>query len=171
MSKVSKKQLPDLDTLRDLLHYNAATGDFTWKKKASPWSRVRVGDSAGHINDQGRVILSIGRSPYKAARIAWYMETGQDPSDMIIDHISGDVRDNRFSNLRMVSAADNQRNVKKHRDTDKLMGVTRVKGKFRVMVSTKYIGEFKDFFDAACARISAQNAAGYHKNHGRTAHG
>ena len=171
MSKVSKKQLPDLETLRDLLHYNAATGDFTWKKKTSPWSGYQAGDSAGHLNAEGRKILKFNRVSYKAARIAWYMETGQDPGDMVIDHISGNVRDDRFSNLRMVSAADNQRNVKKHKCSGRLMGVYRARGKFQVKVGSNYVGEFNDFFDAACARISALNSAGFHPNHGRTAHG
>ena len=170
MSKVSRKPLPDLETLRELLHYNAATGDFTWKKKPSPASQARVGESAGYLNDQGRLIITIHCERYKASRIAWCMETGQDPGDMDIDHINGARWDNRLCNLRMVTYIENAQNVKRHKRSGKLMGVTMDRhGKFVAKLSNKRLGYFADFFDAACARISAQNAAGYHENHGRAA--
>ena len=170
MSKVSKKPLPDLETLRELLHYNAATGDFTWKKKSSPASQARVGESAGYFSSSDRLIITIHTKRYQASRIAWYMETGQDPGDMVIDHISGVTWDNRLCNLRMVTHTENAQNVKKHKRSGRLMGVTIDKhGKFVARLSSTHLGYFSDFFDAVCARISAQNAAGFHGNHGRAA--
>jgi hypothetical protein len=168
MPRVSNKRLPDLDLLREVLHYDKLTGDFVWKKKTSPQSPVRVGDSAGWAGNHGRLMITIDRKDYHASRIAWYMETGRDPGDMVIDHINGLVWDNRLSNLRMVTGTENARNVKRHNRSGRLMGVTTDKhGKYVSRLGQKYLGYFDDFFEAACCRLSAQNAMGYHANHGR----
>ena len=87
----------------------------------------------------------INSKPYKAHRVIWKMVYGSDPH--YIDHINGDRTDNRISNLRSVTKAQNNRN--KRLRSDNKSGVTGVhwynpRNKWRVDVryngKTKHIG-------------------------------
>ena len=111
---------------------------------------------------------------YKAHRVAWILHTGEDPSDMQIDHIDGRRDRNVFSNLRLVDNQGNSRNkCKQKNNTSGVMGVCWHKGvgKWQVEIGMKgkykRIGLFKDKFEAICARKSAENRLGFHQNHGR----
>jgi hypothetical protein len=107
-------------------------------------------------------------------RYVWEKANGPIPAGMQIDHINGDRRDNRLSNLRVVTHQENSKNVKRRKDNKS--GVTGVGwhkkvGKWQVQIQAdgKYmrIGYFDDWFEAVCARLSANNLYGYHPNHGR----
>lgn len=102
-----------------------------------------------------------------AHRIIWEMVYGECPD--VIDHINGDKHDNRLVNLRNVDRAENMRNRKLNkRNKSGINGVsTRKDGKWLVVIRTKYIGLFDNFFEACCARKSAEYKAGFHENHGR----
>lgn len=93
-----------LEHLRKILHYDPASGRFTWLR-ATSW-RVRVGAVAGSVNKRlGYVVIGIGGVTYYAHRLAWLYVHGEMPSDQI-DHIDGDRANNALVNLRKASMSD-----------------------------------------------------------------
>lgn len=114
--------------------------------------------------------LRVDGTPYLLHRVIWYMQTGSWPD--IIDHINGDATDNRWENLRNVSNEESQKNLARQaRNKTGITGVRLLRGSYVACISDKneqislYCG--KDFFEACCRRKSAENAYGYHANHGR----
>lgn len=144
-------------------------GILIWKAKR-PGRGCVVGSEAGTINSTGRRIVEIEGKKYLSHRIIWEMHNGDIPADLCIDHIDGNKLNNHIENLRLVTLSINQRNSKVPRNSKTgIMGVTAHKGGYVVQCAGKYVGYFKDFFEACCARKSAEPSMGFHKNHGRTA--
>jgi hypothetical protein len=99
--------------------------------------------------------------------------TGELPEDQI-DHINGIRDDNRFSNLRCVSAQGNARNqAKAKNNTSGQIGVSfknRSKQWYAtIMVDGKnlHLGSSKNKEEAIMLRLSAEQRYGYHKGHGK----
>jgi hypothetical protein len=99
--------LPSVDELNDLLHYDAETGQFTWKKDRG--FKARANTPAGTLGKSGYVLMCINGTRYLAHRIAYKMAYGTDPEDML-DHIDGNITNNRISNLRVANPIENQGN-------------------------------------------------------------
>ena len=59
--------------------------------------------------------MAIHNRKYLAHRLAWFYMTGEWPKE--IDHINGSKVDNRFSNLRVASRAQNEANKRVRRDS------------------------------------------------------
>lgn len=157
------------ERLKELLHYNADTGNFDWHRR---YRGCRL-DRIGHLTRFGYLLIGIDGRSYQAHRLAWLYIHGEMPKHQI-DHINGDKLDNRIENLRDVSQHHNCKN--KSRAKNNTSGVTGVywsktKNKWKASIGinnkTKALGSFDTIFDAAAARISAQNKLGYHKNHGK----
>lgn len=100
--------------------YDYKSGKFIWLKNSCVVDRV--GTEAGSLDKYGYRILRLKMKRYKAHRVAWYLYYGVWPIKFI-DHINGDVSDNRIGNLREVSNRENQQNQVKHR-AGKLPGVS-----------------------------------------------
>jgi hypothetical protein len=69
-----------------------------------------------------------------------------------VDHVNGDGLDNRRSNLRVSSHAENMRNRKKReKSTSWFKGVSwdMERNKWRAVIQNKTLGRFKDEFSAA----------------------
>lgn len=111
-----------LERLRELLEYNPATGDFTWK--AARENSVRSGRVAGWVSVKGYKIVEIDRKQFPAHRLAWFYVHGGFPSGQV-DHINGLRTDNRLANLRIVSNSVNQQNKRRARSDSKtgILGV------------------------------------------------
>lgn len=107
-------------------------------------------------------------------RYVWEKANGQIPEGWEIDHIDGDRLNNNLDNLRAVPPNENKRNLKKLEiNTSGVTGVSWDKGtsKWRAYLhldsKRKYLGVHTDWFEAVCARMSANNLYGFHENHGR----
>ena len=104
--------MPDKSTLtaerlRHLLDYSPASGVFTWRISPSP--RVKPGDTAGTLNERGYLRIKIAGKHIPAHRLAFLWMTGEEPTDQV-DHINGIRSDNRWENLRLATASQNQWN-------------------------------------------------------------
>lgn len=134
--------------IQSILDYSPETGEFKWKVNST---RIKAGDFAGTTDRRGYVRIRIGRKKYAAHRLAWLISTGEDPAHMTIDHINGNKSDNRISNLRLATNAENQRN--KGRYATNKTGIKGVfldakKGRYsasiRVNGKLKHLGYFDD---------------------------
>ena len=92
--------------LRKILHYDPATGLWTWAKKRGPY---RAGSKAGTTVACGYVRIGIAKRYYFSHRLAWLYMTGGWPASQI-DHQDTDKSNNRWRNLRAATAHQNQGN-------------------------------------------------------------
>lgn len=144
-------------------------GKFNYCESSGVITRVKDGVVASGKHSKG--YLCVGR--YLAHRLAWFLYYGVEPIGQI-DHINQNKTDNRIVNLRCVSNRENHRNMPIQKNNKSgLMGVhfSKLKRKWvsYIKVDGKriHIGSFSGFFDACCARKSAEVKFGFHLNHGR----
>jgi len=157
--------------LKEVLHYDPSTGRFTWIKPTN--KRISIGSIAGRLDkSNGYINIGIDGRKYGAHRLAFLYMTGQLPQDQV-DHISHNRADNRWRFIRQATNLKNGKNIKLR--SDNLSGHLGVnwnkavkKWVVRISVDRKsiYLGVFCSFFDAVCARKSAELKHGYHENHG-----
>ena len=132
-------------------------------------SRVKAGDIAGSIEQQGYVVISFQNRNYKAHRLIWLLVTGSWPKGQI-DHINHRRSDNRWTNLRDVSQRVNTlKRVKAISNTSGRTGIyPNNSGKWiaRIYVMGKHInlGTFNCFDDAVEAREEAEQMYGFETN-------
>lgn len=97
------------ELLKTNIHYNPDTGVFTRIIK----SGGNVGEINTKENDSGYFRVNISGKSYRTHRLAWLYMTGEWPKEHI-DHINGMRNDNKFSNLRCASNAENMHNIGKY---------------------------------------------------------
>lgn len=93
--------------LQDYLEYDEVTGELTWIKR--PAMCIRVGSKATSKTSDGYYGVCLKGKQYKAHRVCWFLYYGDWPEGQI-DHINKDKLDNRITNLRAVTHAENQKN-------------------------------------------------------------
>ena len=168
---MAKRQDLTAERARELFSYDKETGLLT--RRITVNYNAKAGDIAGcdHIGEY----LSVGADGerYLAHRIIYLLVAGEWPEE--IDHINGDGYDNRWVNIRNVDRATNHKNQKlRSTNTSGLMGVCwdKGRGKWAARIRVNYLhinlGRFDDWFEAVCARKSAENKYGFHINHGRS---
>lgn len=146
----------------DAFRYDPATGVFTWKRARS---NVKAGDVAGTIKADGYRQLCIGGLLMLAHRVAWLYAHGEWPKHDI-DHINGDITDNRIANLRDVPRLLNMQNQRRAQVGNKsgFLGVylDKRRGKYiaRLRVpgggNMRHVGQFDTPEEAHAAYLAAK---------------
>lgn len=150
---------PTQSDIRQRLHYDPETGVFTRIAVGSKRQARRVGEHPGTLNKANGYVQfhACGGLQY-AHRLAWIYMHGAIPEGAKIDHANRCRHDNRLSNLRLASHADNIRNCKVR--TDNTSGVKGVhfdksRGKWAVGIGNRKLGRFETFEAAIQARRQA----------------
>ena len=147
------------DYVKEYFRYDPDTGELFRTKTASV--RVDITKPVGSVNSQGYLDVDLGRAYGKKVRnsrvhrVIWFLHYGYWP-DQQIDHINGNMKDNRISNLRLATQRENQHNgFSKRGVSSTFKGVGRSKGRWRgfIMSPSKFIhlGYFDREEDAARA--------------------
>jgi len=172
-------ELPSTDRLNEAIEYDAKTGILWWKPRpemGKSWNTQNAGKKCGGRGKgrEGKQYLNVpfDGKKYKGHRIAWKIFYGCDPVGEV-DHINGDSLDNRIENLRVVTHAENCRNIKstKRNSRSGHLGVfwNEQRQSWSVGIGHNmkkhYLGDFDDLFSAVAARKSAENRLGFHENH------
>jgi hypothetical protein len=150
--------------LRDLLHYDPATGVFVWlmNRGGTAWKGSIAGSTIAH----GYRLIKVDRHLYGAGPLAWLYMTGEWPSDDV-DHRDLDKDNNRWGNLRKATRPQNIQNtrVRKNNLTG-LKGVTRhkeCKGYYIARITVGKERRYLGFFDCpAAAHLAYAVAADKH---------
>lgn len=163
--------------------YDESTGLLTWKvrpkhhfKTSQPYNSFNArfsGVVAGTINmsdGKCRLKVQINNKAYMAHRVIWLLVTGAWP-EFEVDHEDGNSANNKPQNIRSVDHLENQKNRRLNANNKSgVSGVRFYRGKFysRIKVAGKalHLGCHNDFFEAVCARKSAEISHGFHRNHG-----
>ena len=156
--------------IKKYLRYDAETGKIFWKLNKDS---AKAGNEAGWGGIEHYHRLEINGKRYYAHRIAWLLTYGSWP-EYHIDHINGNKKDNRLTNLRDVSITENARNKKIYKNnTSGTIGVCFDKSKqgyvANITINGKYknLGLFKNKEEAIAARAAANIKYNFHENHGR----
>lgn len=145
----------DQTYLQSILDYDALTGIFTWKVRKA--KRIQIGDVTGKPGKRGYIYISIDSQFFLAHRLAWLHVYGVWPS-IQLDHWDKNRANNRISNLREATRAQNKSNSMKYKNnTSGYKGVSYRKdiekfvARINVNGSSKYLGRFDTASDAHAA--------------------
>jgi hypothetical protein len=105
--QMAKRDLITQEFVKECFNYSPETGVLTRAKRTS--NRVNVGDVSGYKNHHGYLMVQVGGVLCSVHRVAWMYVNGVWPSGHL-DHINRDRTDNKISNLRDVTPAENQHN-------------------------------------------------------------
>lgn len=119
-----------------------------------PHSKMRQGDPAGRITNQGRRQIRIASGFYYASRLAWLYMTGEWPKDQI-DHINRIKDDDRWENLREATQSQNSYNRAWAEESGDLRGIRWCGNQFAVSIGGRYLGLHKTIEEAIEVRDSA----------------
>lgn len=180
---IKKGRAPSAGECCALLEYEPASGVLLWRHRPREmfktdlafhmWNKRFAGKQAGNVGPQGYRVVSIHGRSHPCHRIAWIIATGED-ADGFIDHIDGDRTNNRSTNLRVVSAAENLLNMSRRSDNRRgTLGVVWLRGKDRWFAYIQRDGKRRHLLITPCvgkalkARKAAERELGFHENHGR----
>ena len=95
------KPLPDLTLLKEEFEYMPHTGAII---------RRSTGKLCTYKESNGYLRVRVNKQFVRAHRLAWALYNNEDPRDLVVDHINRVRHDNRITNLRVVTIAENNQN-------------------------------------------------------------
>jgi len=155
--------------LKELLHYNPETGDFT---RTISRGGVMAGSIAGAFDTHGYIQIRIDRKLHLAHRLVFLYINGEFPESQV-DHVNHQRADNRIENLRQVLRQDNLQNQSLYiNNSSGVSGVSWSKGlrkwKADIQICRKriHLVYYPNINDAIIVRKMAESEYGFHANHG-----
>jgi hypothetical protein len=126
------KTMPSIEQLRAAFALDAERGVLLRNKS---YRQYRQGDVCGTKMASGHLQTFFDGKRYLVHRLMYFMATGVDPLDHVVDHINGVPNDNRLSNLRLATKQENSRhkiklcstNTSKHRNVSWCRSIQRWK--------------------------------------------
>lgn len=106
---MKNREIKHNDLINDM-NYDPDTGLFTWK---TPGKARQMGRVLGTNDGEGWLQLQYQQKKVRLNVLAYFYMTGQWP-DGLVDHINKDKTDNRWENLRVVTASQSQMNRGMH---------------------------------------------------------
>lgn len=129
------------EKVKELFDYK--DGELFWKK---PGPNKRTDRPAGAVNRDGYRRIKYMYKLYAVHRLVWTYH-GNDPVDFI-DHINGDVLDNRIENLRAATHSQNCMNRRVRFDSKSgVKGVTWKRNKWHACITLDYKVYSGGYFD------------------------
>lgn len=182
---------PAISEIAAAIAYDPESGGLTWKSRpassfssgtqpasqtAASWNSQFAGKPALSCRSaQGYLVGNFRGKRLAAHRVAWALHSGAWPADAI-DHRNGNRTDNRIINLRAVTQAENNKNLKiSSLNTTGVMGVDyiaksgRYRARIRVNGKGTHLGCFTTLAEAAEVYREAMALHGYADQHGRVA--
>lgn len=163
------RTMPEAAYLRECFDYDPETGVLRWRER--PASHFTSPEATNQINSHfagtvagwsdkktKRALVKLtDASGWAISRIIWKMMTGNEPPK-VIDHKDRDASNNRWTNLRLASQAENCRNQRGRRPGKKGANQTK-QGRWiaRITVNweTIYLGTFETEDGAHAAYVAA----------------
>ena len=149
-----KGELVSPERIRYLLDYDPNTGVLSW----IPGRVIRGPQRNGGMVKCHQV--RIDGVPYRRARVIWAWMEGIHPP-RLVDHVDRDEDNNRWSNLRLATYSQNNRNKSVAKNsTSGVTGVNWVGDRWKVTITVdgkrKEMGRFFSVEEAAIARRRAE---------------
>jgi hypothetical protein len=146
----------DAEYLRSILQYDPDTGLCLWLDSIGA---AKKGSIAGSCRKNGRRVIKIGSRTYQAPRLAWLYMTGEWP-ETTVDHEDRDPTNDRWSNLRLASKAQQaiKQGIHSH-NTPGVTGVYKRFGKYCATIQSEYKQIWLGTFNTEEKAIAARKAA------------
>ena len=104
------------EVLDRVIYCENVPGCLLWKNKGSSGSNVKIGNPVGSLDGVGYYSTRIENISFKNHRIIYALFNGIDSlQGKVVDHINSKRSDNRISNLRAITQAENSRNATKRK--------------------------------------------------------
>ena len=107
-------QIITKDYLNYLFEYK--NGELFWKNKTSQFANIKIGQKAGAFGKEDYQYVAFNKIRKPLHSVIYCMFYGKMPK--MIDHIDGNVYNNKIENLREVSHSQNMQNSKKRKDNN-----------------------------------------------------
>jgi hypothetical protein len=171
------------DEVSAAVEYNLETGVLRWKFREGVRACVNaalVGKEVrakAHDNGWGNKYYRVtvcGKRTY-LHRVIWTLLHGDIPIGLEVDHIDGDGTNNHPDNLRLVSHADNLRNMRRRKSGESGRVGVRYDSSRKKWIAfgtapgmrKVNLGRFASREQAIAARVQFEQAHAYHPNHGQ----
>ena len=153
ITKTKKYPRPTQEEVRRLFDYDPASGLLIRKKATSSAPTIVF-----NLNNDGYITVGVCGRNYGAHTIIWLHQTGKWPKKL--DHKNQCRCDNRISNLREVTNAQNQRNKSFSTNKSGVPGVCFTYPSWIAKIGRAnknyYLGAFDSFTEAVCHRLAAE---------------